>query len=424
MIEKTILPCGLTILSESRSEQSSLALSYTIPSGSRDESPDQAGIHHFIEHLVFKGNPRYSQQAIAQLSDRMGGHLNAFTAKEVTQYYTKAIPQHLERSFDLLSHLVFEADFPESEFDKEKEVITQEIRESRDTPDSQVFDLLYERIFPDSSLGVTITGDEKSLGGLSRDKVLEFYRRLYQPQNAVLTAVGALEHQRLADLAQAFFEQRPAAPAAGFHRTPLPRFHPGVHQVDQSSLEQVYHLVGMSAPPAAHPHRAAYMLVNELFGGGASSRLHQHLREELGLVYSVSSFYENYRDCGVQMIFSITQPEKMAEFRRALEREMKSLHRQLPSTEEMERVRDHLKASTILSLESNVSRSRLITNQWLYQRRFQTIEEMSAEIDAIDRQAVAEVLEEFFSLERIAELRYGRRETGFGRRDSGFGIRD
>ena len=410
MIEKTILPCGLTILSEKRSELPSLALSYTIISGSRDEEPADAGLHHFIEHMVFKGNERYSQEQIAQSSDRMGGHLNAFTAKEITQYYTKAIPEHFPAVFDLLSCLVFKATFPPQEFQKEKEVVIQEIRESRDTPDSQIFDLLYERVFPESSLGISITGDERSLGNLTLDQLTSFYHQIYQPRHAVLTAAGALDHDQLVDLASSFFGGHPPADPQGFKKLNKPRFKAAVHRVDQASLEQVYHLICMPAPAADHPRHSDYMLVNELLGGGMSSRLHQRLREDLGLVYSVNSFYENYRDCGLQMIYAVTQAEKMAEYRSVLMDELQRLHASPPDDAEMERVRDHLKASTILGLESNVSRLRLITNQWLYQGYFQTIAELSAEIEAIDREAVDLILAEYFSMEEQAELRYGALE--------------
>lgn len=407
MIEKTILPCGLTILSEKRCELPSLALSYTIVSGSRDEEPAQAGLHHFIEHMVFKGNSRYSQQSIAQISDRMGGHLNAFTAKEITQFYTKAIPDHLETAFDLLSHLVFSAAFSSQDFVKEKEVVIQEIRESRDTPDSQVFDLFYEQVYPKSSLGASITGDERSLAMLDLNTLTEFYRLRYRPEHAILTAVGALEHGHLLELAEGFFGRYPAATPVGFKPVPAPEFRSGSHHIDQSSLEQVYHLIGMPAPRVAHPRRVAYMLVNELLGGGMSSRLNQRLREDLGLVYSVNSFYENYRDSGLQMIFAVTQAEKMTQYRSILNEELQRLHQWPPNADEVERVRDHLKASTILGLESHVARSQLLTNQWLYHGAFQSLQEMAADIEAVDDQDIAAVLQEFFSVQQTAELRYG-----------------
>jgi predicted Zn-dependent peptidase len=407
MIQQTTLPSGLTLISEKRTGLPSLALSYTIVSGSRDEATREAGLHHFIEHMVFKGNPRYSQEAIAQVSDQMGGHLNAFTAKEITQYYTKAIPEHFDTAFDLLSNLIFRADFPAAEFEKEKEVIIQEIRESRDTPDSQAFDLFYERVFPGSSLGASITGDEASLADLSRDTLVSFHRQIYRPEKTVLTVVGAIEHTRLLDMVGDFFLDHPAAAPLGFHPQLQPDYHPGSHRIEQESLEQVYHLVGMPAPRAAHKKRAAYMLVNEMLGGGMSSRLNQRIREEMGLVYSVSSFYENYRDCGLQMIFAVTQGDKLEAYRSALIEELQGLRNRKASPGEVDRVRDHLKASTILGLESNVSQSRLLTNQWLYQQSFQTLEEMSAEIAAIGEADIAEVLDEFFSLEEMAELRYG-----------------
>lgn len=407
MIEKTILPCGLTIISEKRSEMSSLALSYTIVSGSRDENPREAGLHHFIEHMVFKGNPGYTQEAIAQTSDRMGGHLNAFTAKEITQYYTKAIPEHFAAAFDLLSNLVFKASFPDMEFHKEKEVIIQEIRESRDTPDSQIFDLFYERVYPGSSLGTSITGDETSLADISHEKLVSFHQQTYQPGRTILTVVGAMEHPALVEMAESFFRHAPATRPLGFTPQTCPTYRPGTHRIAQDNLEQVYHLIGMPAPAAAHKKRAAYMLVNELLGGGMSSRLNQRLREEMGLVYSVSSFYENYRDCGLQMIFAVTQAEKLKAYRSSLMEELHRLKTTTASNEEVRRVRDHLMASTILGLESNVSRSRLLTNQWLYQQSFQSIEEMKAEIEAISSDDIHQILDAFFSMEQMAELSYG-----------------
>jgi predicted Zn-dependent peptidase len=183
MVEKTVLPCGLTVISENFPEFPSFALSYSLKSGSRAENPAINGVHHMVEHMLFKGSRNYDLKQIADISDRLGGRLNAFTSKEITQYYIKSIDEKLAESFALLSDIVFHSTFPQDEFAKEKNVIIQEIKEADDNPETNAFETFYEKIYAGNALGYPIGGREKQVAEMKCDQAFAFYRANYVPEN-------------------------------------------------------------------------------------------------------------------------------------------------------------------------------------------------------------------------------------------------
>ncbi len=407
MVQKSVLPCGLTIVSERFPQFPSVALSYSLKSGSRAESEARVGFHHFIEHMLFKGSERYSLKRIADISDRLGGRLNAFTGKEITQFHIKAIDEKLPDAFLLLSDLVMNATFPADEFLRERDVIIQEIKESEDNPDTCAFERFYERVYDGNALGWPIGGRQSQVAGFTRDQVHGFYRRLYRPDNLLLAAAGSIEHARLVDMAASFFAAWPDAPPQDL-RFDAPRFQAARFQEDSPSLNQSYVIVGFDSIPAASPQRHAFMVFNDILGAGMSSRLFQKIREEKGLAYTISSFADPYLDCGLLCIYGVVEGGRAVPYLQAVAAELQQLRRDGVSAEELDRAKDHIKSSIVLSLENNVAKMRFNINQELFFKQEQTVRDIIAAVGAVSRDEIDRLCATGLDPARAAVFVYGR----------------
>jgi predicted Zn-dependent peptidase len=401
MVEKTILPCGLTIISEKFPEFPSFALSYTLKSGSRAETTATNGIHHLIEHMLFKGSTNYDLKQIADMADRLGGRLNAFTGKEITQYYIKSIDEKLTASFHLLSDIVLNSTFPEEEFIKEKNVIIQEIREAEDNPDSNAFETFYENIYKNNALGYPIGGSEKQVDRLERNQVFAFYHEKYAPENLLLSAAGNIEHR------DDFFGRFPARPVQDLKFAGA-SFQPSRFFKKNSSLSQCYVITAMDSISLLSPFRHTFMIMNDILGSGMSSRLFQSIREEKGLAYTVSSFIDSYLECGMQIIYAVIEPDKIAAYLGAVRAEIELLKKNGIRADELERAKDHIKSSIILSLENNVSKMSFNTNQELYFKKEQEVAAIIAEINAATSGGINAFCRQYLDLDQAALFTYGR----------------
>jgi predicted Zn-dependent peptidase len=407
MVQKTVLPCGLTIISEKFPEFPSFALSYTLKSGSRAENASNNGIHHLIEHMLFKGSKKYDLKQIADMADRLGGRLNAFTGKEITQYYIKSIDEKLAASFHLLSDIVLNSTFPEDEFLKEKNVIIQEIREAEDNPDSNAFETFYDKIYKNNALGYPIGGREKQLARIQRGQAFDFYREKYVPGNLLLSAAGNIEHRELVHLASDFFSQFPTRPALDF-KFAKASFQPSRFFKKNSSLSQCYVITALDSISLLTPFRHPFMIMNEILGSGMSSRLFQSIREEKGLAYTVSSFVDSYLECGVQIIYAVIEPDKITAYLQAVKDEVDLLKKEGIRSDELERAKDHIKSSTVLSLENNVSKMSFNTNQELYFKKEQEVASIIAEINAATCDDINGFCRQYLNLDQAALFTYGR----------------
>lgn len=409
MVEKTVLSCGLTVISETFHDFPSISLSYTLKSGSRAETRRDSGIHHMIEHMLFKGSDCFDMKQIADLSDRLGGRLNAFTSKEITQYYIKTIAEKMELSFHLLTDLILHSIFPAEEFEKEKNVIIQEIHEAEDTPDTNAFEIFYQEVYRGNALGYPVGGWEKSVARFTRDSVFDTYRRLYRPENLVLAAAGNIEHRLLVQMAESAFSAFPPATPRHFAFR-APRFHRPDFSRANDSLNQAYVIIGFDGLSQSSPLRNRCMVMNDILGAGMSSRLFQSIREEKGLAYSISSFPDAYLDSGLMLIYANVEPEQVGAYRSAVEYEIRRLQRDGISEDELTRAKDHIKSSTVLNMESNTARMRFIANNELYLTEPQTLEEILADIEAARREEIEELFRRQFDLAQSAVLVYGQME--------------
>ena len=409
-VRQTKLSNGIRVLTASLPDSEGVSLGIWIRIGSRYEGRPRAGISHLIEHMLFKGSKHYDLKQIADMADRLGGRLNAFTGKEITQYYIKSIDEKLTASFHLLSDIVLNSTFPEGEFLKEKNVIIQEIREAKDNPDSNAFETFYEKIYKNNALGYPIGGREKQLARLSLSQVLDFYHAKYVPENLLLSAVGNIQHRELVEMASDFFSHFPARPAQDFKFVKA-SFQPQRFFKKNSSLSQCYVITALDSISLVSPFRHPFMIMNDILGSGMSSRLFQSIREEKGLAYTVSSFIDSYLECGIQIIYAITEPDKIDSYLGAIEAEIGLLKKNGIRQDELERAKDHIKSSIILSLENNVSKMNFNTNHELYFKKEQEVAAIIAEINAATCAEINGFCQQYLNLDKAALFTYGRPVT-------------
>lgn len=406
MIERTVLDCGLVVISHSIPAFPSFALSYTLRGGSRGETKQNAGIFHMIEHMLFKGTGKYKLREIADISDRLGGKLNAMTGKEITQYYIKAVDEDLDDSFDLLSEMVFNSTFPADEFEKEKQVAIQEIYESEDNPDTHAFETFFEEVYKNNGLGYLVGGYVESVSAFNRDMVFDFYKNHYTPGNMVLAAVGNVPHEKLVELAAKHFKDYPPAKPSDFgFREPC--FNLKTFSKKNDSLKQVYAVMGCEGMSIKSPNRYRYMIVNDILGAGMSSRLYQAIREEKGLAYTVNSFTDSYLDCGLHMIYSIMEPAKVNEYLDAVKEELLLLIKNGLTQEELERSRASIKSSIILGLESFNAMMRFHVNNELYLGRELNPHEIIDNMNSASLQDINNLITNHLAPDKMSVFLYG-----------------
>ncbi|MCE5246787.1 MAG: pitrilysin family protein [Candidatus Polarisedimenticolia bacterium] len=405
MVERERLPNGLTFVFEDVPGVRSASVGVWLRIGSRHEPPRLSGACHFVEHMLFKGTETRSAREISLLSDRIGGNLDAFTTKETTCFYARALEEHLPLAVDLLADIVRRPRFDAEETERERKVILEEIRMVNDSPEERIYDLFCERFWPDHPLGRPIQGTEETVGGLSRRAVLGWFRRAYVPGNIVVAAAGRLGARRRAAIKRAFADLPKGTPA---RRGGTPRFEPGIAVERRREMEQTQLLLGVPSLPAGDKRRFALHVLNTLLGGSLSSRLFQRIREERGLAYSVGSQTQSFDRAGLFTVYAGVSPENAAKVVRLALGEMRDLAERAPSAEEVDLARDHLKGNMLLSLESTSSRMSRAAREEMTLGRSVTVREMSDALDAVGPRQVRDLAERLFAGQSAALAVCGR----------------
>jgi predicted Zn-dependent peptidase len=384
----------------------SVSVGIWIGTGSRRESPQENGLSHFVEHMLFKGTHNRSAEEIARSVDSIGGGLDAFTSKELVSYNVKVLDEHLPIAFDVISDLVLNPLFKKEDIEKEKGVILEEIKMEVDNPEYLIHEIFSSNFWKGHALGRPIIGTRDTVRSFDRDKVERYWRDVYAPANILITAAGSLRHNQLANLAARHFEklkQRPPKP-----REEKPRPHARMVFHDKSSLEQVHLYLGV--PSVALPDQARFpcYILNTVLGGGMSSRLFQNIREKQGLAYSVFSELNMYRDAGCLAIYAGTSLPSAGKVVESIVRELQQLVDKRVPADELRRAKDHLKGSFVLGLESTTSRMGNLARQELYFKRFFSLDEMLESIERVSAEDVRALAREFFHLKSMALAMLGR----------------
>jgi predicted Zn-dependent peptidase len=408
----TELDSGERVISERVAGVKSVALGFWIDVGSRDERDDRAGVSHFIEHLLFKGSRRFDAQEIAETFDAMGAELNAATSREHTVVYARVPEQHVERALEVMTDMVFAPAF--SEVDQEREVVLEEIAMYEDTPQELVHDLFSEAVFGSHALGRPVIGTADVISSVSRRSLAAWHRTSYRPGNVVLAAAGSVTHDRLVSLLQRS-ERRTGAPARGGMRVrrPLTRTpEPGV-RFHRKDTEQYHLCLGATGISRSDRRRFAVSLLDSILGGSASSRLFQEIREKRGMAYSVYSFGSQYNDTGLLGVYVGTREENLGPCVEITVEQIAEIATGRLRKGELERAKENLKGRIVLSLESTSNRMSRLGKSLVSDTELLTLERVIAEIDAVDRDELAELASVFLAPERLSAAGVGPDEARF-----------
>lgn len=406
-IRKERLPNGITLLTERMPHVRSVSLGVWLRRGSRHEPAALNGASHFIEHLVFKGTENRSARDIALAVDSIGGQMDAFTSKEYTCFYAKVLDRNLDEAVDLLADIVLRPLFDPEELERERKVIVEEIRMVEDSPEELVYDLFSTHFYPRHPLGRPIQGTEKTVGGLSRRRLLRYFRDVYVPQNLLIVATGSVRHADLAKrVRRAFGGMKRRRGLGGAESAPRPRG--GVVTRAKRELEQLHLLLGLPAFPENDTLRYPLFVLNALLGGTMSSRLFQKVREERGLAYSVYSAVNAFKDTGVMMVYAGTSPKQGDELLEVILEEARALRSAGPTQAEVEVAREHLKGSIMLAQESTSSRMSNLARQEIYHGRHHTPSQVLERLDRVTREDVHRVARLVFAPGPIALAAVGR----------------
>ena len=398
-IKREVLPNGLTILTEEMQHIRSVSIGIWVKTGSRHEDPLVNGISHFLEHMVFKGTTGRTAADIARQMDSIGGNMDAFTAKECICFNVKVLDEHMPIALDVLSDLVLNPVFDISDITRERGVILEEIKMDEDNPDYLVHEIFTQNFWKDHPLGKPILGTKETVRKFEQSSLRDHATRYFSPTNLIISAAGSLDHQGFVELVKEKFSHLSKA-KNGFHEAP-PQTVYRIVMRNKKSLEQVQICVGVPSHPISHEQRYSSYLLNTLLGGGMSSRLFQNIREQQGLVYAIFSELNPYRDTGCLSVYAGTSRQSAAKVVESIVKEFRAI-KQPVSDDELRRAKDQLKGSLMLSLESSSARMSNLARQEMYFDRFLGLDEIIERIEAVTKEDLLEMANDFFKTEAIA----------------------
>jgi len=399
-IQREVLPNGLTIITEQMDHIRSVSLGIWLKSGSRHDEAPVNGISHFIEHMVFKGTTSRSAEDIARQVDSIGGNMDAFTGKETVCFNMKVLDEHLPVAIDILSDMVLNPVFAPSEITRERGVILEEIKMDEDNPDYLVHELFTQNFFKDHPLGKPILGTKETVRRFDQEAILADYGRKFVPGNLIISAAGNIQHDHVVDLLRKRFEHlKPAS--NGWHNNP-PKISSRITLRNKKSLEQVQICLGVPSYEISHTRRYVSYVLNTLLGGGMSSRLFQNVREKQGLVYSIFSELNPFRDAGCLSVYAGTSLQSAPKVVQSVLQEFRNFKEVPLSEEELKRGKDQLKGSLMLSLESSTARMSNLARQEMYYDRFVGMDEIIDRIQAVTSEDVQRSAQELFRPDAIA----------------------
>ena len=380
------LPNGIRVVSEEMPHLETASVGVWFDVGARYESEEQNGISHLLEHMAFKGTKRRTARGLAEEIEAVGGHLNAFTTRDHTTYYTRVMKDDVALSVDILADILQNSLFDAVELDREKDVILQEIGQAHDTPDDIVFDMLQATAFPDQPLGRSILGTNQRVKNFDRGIVSGYMRDHYRGDGTILAAAGNISHDALVEMTGAAFASIEKARDYSFEAA---RYDGGESRTTRD-LEQLHLALGFPGFSYDDTDYYALQVFSTICGGGMSSRLFQEVREERGLAYSVYSFSASHADAGLFGIYAGTSPELVGELLPVVAEQMKNLAESVDEAE-LARARAQLKAGLLMSLESTTSRIEQLGRQMLIFGRPIPTAELIEKVDGINATAVQRV---------------------------------
>lgn len=386
---KSILPNGIKIISETIPYVKSFSLGFWFNVGSRDENSSNNGITHFIEHMLFKGTKKRTAKKIADDIESFGGYLNAFTSKEHTCYYGRGLSDHLEKTFDVLSDMIQYPAFKSSEISKEANVIIDELNDINDNPEELIFDKFEEISFSGNSLSLPIIGTEKNISNFNQTDLFKYIKEKYGFNRMIIAASGAVKHNDLLRLTNKYFN-------SDLGNSPLKRknYNFGINNsksgIIEKEIQQVHAIMGSTTLGYKDDKRIYASILNQVLGEGSSSRLFQSVREKNGIAYQINSFLNSFLDTSTFGVYLSTNDKMLDKALNIISKELKRLREVKISERELKKAKESLKGSMLLSLESTSNRMFQMAQSELYFNRIKSTEEIIKNIDAVTRENILE----------------------------------
>ncbi len=385
----------------------SVALGLWVRTGSRNETPAQAGVSHFLEHLLFKGTARYSAIEISERFDGLGASINAATGKETTHLHARFLDEHTDEVFDLLSEMLLAPTYPD--IDSERQVVLEEIAMYEDEPQDRVHDVLAEAVFGSHPLGRRVLGDSEVIASIPIPDIESYHHARYAGSEIVVGAAGHLDHDRIVALAERLVrpgEGGGVAPSTALEGPARLCFH-------QKETEQ-YHIC-FGAPGLRRDDERRYPLavLDSIFGGSTSSRLFREVREKRGLAYSVGSYNEQFTDQGLVATYVGTREDNVEEACSIIGTELARLRSEPVSAEELTRAKESVKGRLVLSSESTAARMTRISRSTLFGLPIESLDEMLAKVDAIEVDDLTDLATELYATDRLSAACVGADEDRF-----------
>lgn len=400
MVSIRTLDNGIRVALEPISYVRSISFGIWVKNGSRNERPEENGVSHYIEHMMFKGTEHRTAREIAEEMDALGGQINAYTTKEYTCYHTRVLDKHFGRALDVMSDMLLHPLLAEADVKKERNVILEEIQMYDDAPEELVHDALQDAIWRESSLGMPILGTAESIGRFDAAFIRAYYERNYHPKNIVLSVAGNFEAEgMLAQLNEKLGKWRRETPfipfdtAAGYQ----------ISQVEkEKDIEQVHVCIAFPGLEREHPMKYAMGICNTLFGGGMSSRLFQKIREENGLTYSIYSYITAFADTGLFTIAASMNPEQAEQVFRLIAEEIRAVKAEPFSAKLIEVTKEQMISNFIIGTESTLNRMTAAGSSLLLRGQVQDTEEILAKIEAVTAEDVQAAARGVLDLSKIS----------------------
>jgi predicted Zn-dependent peptidase len=402
------LGSGVRVVTEAVPWVRSVALGLWVRTGSRHEAPEQAGVSHFLEHLLFKGTERHSAIEISEIFDGLGASVNAATSKETTHLHARFLDEHTERAFDVLAEMLLGPTYPE--VDSEREVVLEEIAMYEDEPADRVHDFLADAVFGEHPLGRRVLGAADVIASIPVPAIDGYHSARYTAPNIVVAAAGHLDHDGIVALAEQHVSPADGQLASDDAGAPGPaprlRFHP-------KDTEQYHICFGGPGIDRADERRFALAVLDSILGGSTSSRLFREVREKRGLAYAIGSYTEQYSDSGLVATYVGTREENVDEACEVIGAELRRIATEPVTAEELGRAKEHVKGRLVLSSESMAARMSRIARSALFDLPLLTLDEMLQRVDAVTVDDLTAMAAELYGPDRLSAACIGRAQDRF-----------
>lgn len=396
---------GFEVLTEEMPGVRSAAVGIWIKTGSIHEQPEQMGVSHLLEHMVFKGTPTRSARELALVLERVGGSLDAYTTREHTCYQARVLDEHLDLAIEVLADLVLNPILRAEDLALEREVVLEEIATVEDEPDDLIFDLHSELLWSGHPYGYSILGSRESVAALTDMDLRSLHTRAYRQPNMLIAAAGNVNAGQVQRLAEQWFGGAPSGGPLEPVAQPTPCTSSFTHM--ERSSAQTHLVFGTHTFGHGDPRRYAMVMLSNAFGGGMSSRLFQRVREELGLAYAITTFQSFHAHAGTTGVYIGTRHSRADEAIEVIRDEYTKLMRDGLTAEELDDIKGQVKGQIVLSLESSGSRLHRLAGTALYNEEYLEIDELLRRVDAVKLEDTAALAAEYFDPDRQVVVRLG-----------------